>query len=147
MINELMGYSYCRDDITKIHGYEQAVADKEEMWVIHHCLGLVYSRTELIMKRMYYNQPAEMLVFCTKKEHQALHHAIKRHNRNKKHKKVVKITTRKIQQMTKNGMMIIAEYDSIKEAAERTNTSMCHICNCCKGRKKTANGFRWRYVE
>lgn len=148
MINEEMAYSYCCEDISKIYGYEKAIEDKENMWVVHHCLGLVYSRKELIIKRMYYNQPAEMLIFCTREEHRALHNITIKRKHPKKHKrKAVKRTPRKILQMTKNGMMIIAEYASLKEAAKHTNISMGHICNCCYGRKKTAHGFVWRFAE
>ena len=73
MINEAKVKSYCCDDISKIYGYREAVEDKEKMWHCHHCLGLVYTKEELIKRGLYYNQPAEMLLFCTKSEHQALH--------------------------------------------------------------------------
>lgn len=34
-----------------------------------------------------------------------------------------------------------------KEASEKTGISASSICNCCKGKRKTAGGYRWKYVE
>lgn len=39
----------------------------------------------------------------------------------------------------------IARYSSQKEAKERTGITGNHICCCCKGRRKTAGGYLWRY--
>ena len=41
----------------------------------------------------------------------------------------------------------IKEWDSIKEAQEKTKS--CHISMCCKGHKKykTSGGYIWRYKE
>lgn len=46
----------------------------------------------------------------------------------------------------------IAEYPSIKEACAAINknkiyTSVSHISSCCRGRQKTAYGFKWKYKE
>ena len=40
---------------------------------------------------------------------------------------------------------IIKRFESIKEAAEEMNCSPGFIGNVCSGRKKSANGFVWRY--
>lgn len=73
MINEKSVQQYCCEDISKIYGYKEAIADKEKMWECHHCLGLVYSIDELIEMGLYYNQPAERLMFVTTSEHKKLH--------------------------------------------------------------------------
>ena len=39
----------------------------------------------------------------------------------------------------------ICEYESISFAEKETNTPGTHISACCKGKRKTANGFIWRY--
>lgn len=38
-------------------------------------------------------------------------------------------------------------YNSIKEAGEKTNTSISSIGKCCNYKQKTANGFHWFFVE
>lgn len=41
---------------------------------------------------------------------------------------------------------VLRTFSSITEATQLTNISGCHICNCCKGRRKTAGGFKWKYI-
>ncbi len=38
-------------------------------------------------------------------------------------------------------------YNSIVQAAESCNGSSGSICSCCKGKQKTAHGYRWAYVN
>lgn len=42
---------------------------------------------------------------------------------------------------------IIAEYPTIKSAAEATLTSPSHIGQCCAGKRKTCGGYYWEYVN
>lgn len=51
-----------------------------------------------------------------------------------------------ILQFSKDGEFI-AEYPSIKEAERQTGCYHGNICNCCKGKYKSAGGFIWRYKE
>ena len=53
---------------------------------------------------------------------------------------------RGILQFSKNGEFI-AEYPSLVEAERNTGCDNCSICNCCKGNRKSAGGFIWRYKE
>lgn len=39
----------------------------------------------------------------------------------------------------------IAEYNSVKEANEKTNVHNGNICLCCKHKRKYAGGYRWEY--
>jgi hypothetical protein len=39
----------------------------------------------------------------------------------------------------------IAEFSSIKKASKQTNIVSNNICNCCRGKLKTAGGYIWRY--
>lgn len=41
----------------------------------------------------------------------------------------------------------IIEYYSISEASRRTRAKVSNIINCCKGTRKTAGGFKWKYKE
>lgn len=36
-------------------------------------------------------------------------------------------------------------YSSIQEAAKAINSNTGNICNCLKGKRKTAGGYKWRY--
>ena len=54
--------------------------------------------------------------------------------------------TKSILQFSKYGEFI-AEYPSIHEAERNTGCNNCNICNCCKGNRKSAGGFIWKYKE
>lgn len=49
-------------------------------------------------------------------------------------------------QYSKSGEFI-AEYSSIKEAERQTGCNPSHICQCCRGKQKSAGGFIWKYKE
>ena len=51
-----------------------------------------------------------------------------------------------ILQFSKDGELI-AEYSSIHEAERQTGCNNCSICNCCKGNRKSAGGFIWKYKK
>ena len=53
---------------------------------------------------------------------------------------------RGVLQFSKNGEFI-AEYPSLVEAERNTGCNNCSICNCCKGNRKSAGGFIWKYKE
>ena len=57
----------------------------------------------------------------------------------------VKNTSRKkVLKLDKNNN-IIAEYNSLTEASEKTGTRISGISSCCSGRYKYSNDFIWRY--
>lgn len=39
----------------------------------------------------------------------------------------------------------IKEWKCMKQAGLTLNISVSHICNCCKGKRKSAGGYRWQY--
>lgn len=51
---------------------------------------------------------------------------------------------RPVIQLTKNGQ-ILAEFNSVSDAANSLGCSTGSISNCLKGRYKTAAGYKWRY--
>lgn len=75
---------YCKD-YTKIENYEKAVADTSQRWVVHHRLETHFSDgtprptnaflsyKELLALEVYFNRPAEELIFLTDTEHKKLH--------------------------------------------------------------------------
>ena len=59
------------------------------------------------------------------------------------------ITKRKVRQLYPDGKTK-AEFDSIREAARSLGkekpTDITHIIDVCRGRRKSAYGYRWEYI-
>lgn len=82
MIHKKHVVEYCKDNISLIENYEEAVNDKENVWDCHHRdeirilpSGMVAYRTkeELIGAGHYWKCPANELIFMKQSEHQGLH--------------------------------------------------------------------------
>lgn len=41
----------------------------------------------------------------------------------------------------------IARYESATEAQRNTGAKNCNIIMCCQGKRKTANGYKWRFAN
>jgi hypothetical protein len=63
---------YCRDDISKIPGYDIAVSSKDR-YEIHHMNELTFTSEELKKMNMYFHRPASELRLMTSKEHHRWH--------------------------------------------------------------------------
>lgn len=70
---------------TKIENYDKAVTDTTQTWYCHHRMELIStgavcdaSMQDLKDWGIYYNRPADELIFLTRSEHQALHQKGKR---------------------------------------------------------------------
>ena len=79
MICEKSAKKFCCEDISLIENYQEAINDSER-WECHHKLGVNKSRQELKENDLYFNRPANELIFLTKKEHRALHMSVYRKN-------------------------------------------------------------------
>lgn len=55
--------------------------------------------------------------------------------------------SRKVQQFDKVTGEFIAEFESVKEAGEKTRTESTNISRCCNGKLKSAGGFIWKYPD
>lgn len=75
MINEKRAREYCKEDISKIKNYEQAVNDTTQVWDCHHMTETWWncSKKDLIENECYYNRKACELIFLTHAEHVRLH--------------------------------------------------------------------------
>lgn len=60
--------------------------------------------------------------------------------------KIKTTNMRKVAQFDKNGNLL-AIYNSITEAAEKTQTNCSNLQQVCANKRKTANNFIWKYVE
>lgn len=75
---------YCCEDISKIENYELAKKDNFKGWCCHHRLethnsdserrAIDMSQKELLALDMYYDRPANELIFMKQCEHTYLHH-------------------------------------------------------------------------
>jgi len=72
--------TYCNGDYTKIENYEKARKDDFKNWVCHHKLELIKTggvvdatRQDLIDWGIYYDRPADELIFLTREDHATLH--------------------------------------------------------------------------
>lgn len=79
MIAEYNVKLYCCEDISLIENYEMAIKDNK-IWDCHHKLELIEtgavvnsSKQDLIDWGLYYNRPADELVFIRHGEHTILH--------------------------------------------------------------------------
>lgn len=59
-------------------------------------------------------------------------------------KTVIKFT--KVQQWSFDGKTLIEEFDTIREASKVTGSDPRVISKCCKGRGRSAGGFKWKVV-
>lgn len=78
----------CKDDISLIENYYEAVNDQTQKWVCHHRRELnddgsfAYSVKDLIAMGLYYKRSAEELIFLTWSEHSTLHNKNRTGERN-----------------------------------------------------------------
>lgn len=76
MIDEINAKKYCRDDISLIKNYAEALADTTQTWFCHHVNGEPFTgfcKDDLIKMKMYYNRPASELMFVTLSMHNTIH--------------------------------------------------------------------------
>ena len=68
---------YCAEDISLIENYDKAIADNKNIWVCHHRAEIlpcgIFSKETLIKFGLYYNRPANELVFMKLSEHRKIH--------------------------------------------------------------------------
>jgi hypothetical protein len=63
-------------------------------------------------------------------------------------KELLKEANRKaVQQWSKDGTQILRTFESVEEAARASGTDGSHMCKVCKGERRTAGGFHWKFVQ
>ena len=156
MINEHNAKWFCSEDISLIENYHQAISDEEKMWDIHHRREsdsegrTLFTPKQLKEMGLYFNRPAAELIFVTRSMHRKLHREIcekcGKTGGKIRGKKTGAINGKKrsipILQFTKDGTFV-KEWPSASEAWRQLGIS--NICNCLKGRHKSAGGFVWQY--
>ena len=160
MINEKMAKRYCSDGISLIENYYQAIADEKKIWDIHHRRECdengrtLFTHKQLIKNGLYFKRPASELIFVTRSMHWKLHREM-RSNGGKIARKILgkkygaingKKRSIPIFQFSKD-WTLIKEWPSAHEAERHLGIPQPNICNCLKGRKKSAGGYIWRYAH
>ena len=74
MIDEKKAKKYCCEDIENIQNYEEAINDKD-YWCCHHILEINadLSKEQLKEQNLWYDRPAQELMFIHHIEHKNLH--------------------------------------------------------------------------
>ena len=148
MISQRYAKQYCKDDISLIENYEQAINDKNKRWDCHHRRETIYSREGLIEIGEYYNRPAIELIFMLEEEHRRFHNIGKCHSEKTKKKMSEShignhnSPTKPILQYTKEGEFI-KEWIGTREAERVLGIAHSSITRCCQGKRKSAGGFVW----
>ena len=53
---------------------------------------------------------------------------------------------KKVVQLDKDTLEVIATYNSVTEASKLTGYNLSAIANCCRGRNNISYGFKWQYI-
>lgn len=117
---------FCKEPekIEKIENYEKAAADNFKGWCVHHRLETHNSEgerrliditvAELQALDMYYNRPAEELIFLTSSEHSILHNKGESHpmygkHLSEEHKKKIGEASRNMSEETRNKLSAVTK--------------------------------------
>ena len=156
MISERSAKKYCSEDISLIENYQQAIADKEKKWEIHHrreCDSegrTLFTHKQLKKMNLYYKRPPKELIFVTRSMHWKLH----REMREKCAKTWGKKGGKSLSKIEKKSIPIlqfakdrkfVKEWPSAIEVQRQLGISQSNLCQCCKGKLKSTGGFIWRY--
>ena len=169
MINEKYAKSFCCEELSLIENYDIAVADTTQTWDCHHRGEILpcgrFSVDDLKKFGLYFNRPAAELIFLTPSAHLQLHMKgvpkpyLKGVPKSEAHKKAISDSlkghsvseecraklSKKILQFTKSGEFI-REWTSMSEAERELGIACSSICSCCKGIRKSAGGYIWKYA-
>ena len=163
MINRKQAKLFCKEDISLIENYEQAKKDLIQTWHLHHRKEEEgYSRKELIDLGMYYDRPANELIFLTKSQHMSLHRKGKKWSEQIKRKmsearKGNKGTwygktgekfprSKPVNQIDKQTGQVIKTWPCTMEVQRVLGIANPNISACCSGKIKSCGGYIWRYA-
>ena len=147
MINEYCAKKFCCEDLSLIENYALAIADVTQTWCCHHILGEQYSKKYLKENGLYENRPANELRFMTHAEHDRLHkQGVPKGPMSEATKKAIgEANSKKILQYTKSGEFV-REWPSMTAIWKELGIRHSGICACCKGNRKSAGGYVWKYA-
>ena len=118
------------------HDGKQVTEMIHRLVALHFCKGYADGMTVNHIDEVKTNNRADNLEWVTQKENNNHGTGIARR---KKHPK-------EVVQMSLTGE-VIRTFPSLKEAAKAVNRDPTRIGHCCHGRKKTAAGFKWKFIN
>ena len=132
-------HKFCSEPLELVENYMAAKADDFEGWCMHHKLeikpdGTRVSAKELIDQGLYYDRPANELVFIRRGEHATLHRTGKHHSAETRQKMS---ESRKGKHLPAEHRKKIAESLRGKHLSEETRKK---ISEACKGKNL---GVHW----
>jgi len=121
-----------------IENYDLAIVDTTQVWEVHHRREEFYSQKELKERGEYFDVEPEELIFLTKEEHCKIDSYCKRNSEARKNrkdlsKKVICVETGEI-------------FGSTRDAQRKTGVCQSNISAVCKGKRKTAGDYHWRFA-
>jgi hypothetical protein len=60
---------------------------------------------------------------------------------------LVEANVKTVQQWSKDGKELLRTFESVEEAAGETGADGSHVTKVCKGERKTAGGYNWKFVN
>lgn len=157
MIDATQVKKYCREDISLIENYAEAVSS-EEKYDCHHRYelyeGMVLSVDDLKDMGLYYKRPASELVFMKRLEHISMHSKV-RHKGERNYfsdhifsfKGRLHARAKKVFQIDRITKKILKVWDCVSEAARNIGKHNQGILDCCYGEQKTCAGYEWCYPD
>lgn len=147
MINIKKVKRYCKEDISKIKNYEQAMNDTTQTWVCHHMTETWWNCTakELIENECYYNRKACELIFLTQEEHTKLH-SIGRHHSEETRRKMSESHKGKIlSEETKRKLSEANKGNTYHKGKKHSEETRIKISEANKGNLPTkgSKGMHW----
>ena len=124
---------YCKEDVSKIDNYYEAVNDDENLWVIHHKAEIEENKTvsELKEEKRYYGCLAEELIFLTSKDHRKLHG--KKYFGKKRRGEVICLETNEI-------------FSGPAAASKKIGCSYAQMSRVLNKKEPTAKNYHFEYV-
>ena len=144
MISAYQAKRYCSEEISLIENYQEAISDQTRTWEIHHRRECdengrtLFTCKQLVEMNLYFNRPAEELIFVTKSMHMKLHKEMC--------SKGGKKLSIPILQFTKDGELV-KEWPSAYEAKRQLGIPQSSINACLRYGSKSAGSFVWRYAH
>ena len=151
---------YCCEDISKIENYDKAVNDEIQIWDCHHRLEthnsdgerrpIDLSMKELEVLGMYYNRPADELVFLAHAEHMSLHHKGKPKSEEYRKEKSEAYKGRKFghcSEETRKKLSEAMKGNKIWEGRHHSEETRKKISEAKKGKPSNAKGRHWKLVD
>lgn len=153
MIDATQVKKYCREDISLIENYAEAVSS-EEKYHCHHRLelndGIILTKKDLANMGLYYKRPASELIFMKRAEHIRLHKK-GRLSYFHDHKFIFKGSehnnAHQVFQLDKLTKKILKIWDCVRDAASFIGKHNQGILDCCYGKQKTCGGYCWCYPD